>query len=114
MPDLRRDSATAAPPLAPAIGSHRLHEPKPKPSRVGIAWAALVVGLLAMVALIVFVSQNTHIVQVRFLWLRASMPLASALLTAVVGTAVVAATIGAVRSGQLRHRNRRGRVNGQR
>lgn len=108
MPDLRRASGTATvpPPAPPAIGLHRLSGRKR--TRVGIAWAGLCVGLLAMVALIVFVLQNTHNVQVNFLWMRGSLPLASALLTAVAGTAVMIAMAGAARSGQLRQRNRRG------
>ncbi len=104
MPDLRRpsDTATVSPPAPSAIGSHRLSERRHTPA--AIAWAGLFVGLLAMVALIVFVMQNTHGVQVRFLWMRGSLPLASALLTAVAGTAAVIALVGAARNRQGRRR----------
>ena len=107
MPELHRPSGTAtvSPLTPPATGLHRLSERKRTP--VGIAWAGLCIGLLAMVALVVFVLQNTHGVQVSFLWMRGSLPLASALLTAVAAAVVAIATVGVARRAQLRHRNRR-------
>ena len=58
-----------------------------------------------MVALVVFVMQNTHGVQVRFLWMHGSLPLASALLTAVAGTVAVIALVGAASNRQGRRRS---------
>jgi prepilin-type processing-associated H-X9-DG protein len=54
--------------------------------------------------------QNTGSVQVNFLWMDGSVPLALALFIAGVGAAIVAMTIGAARMTQLRrlvrHRRR--------
>jgi len=61
-----------------------------------------------MAALIAFVVQNSHSVQVSFRWMRGSLPLASALLSAVAGTALVTAMVGVARGRQLRQRSRRG------
>jgi uncharacterized integral membrane protein len=64
---------------------------------VGLVWIGLCVGLLAIAALIILVVQNTHGVQISFLWMRGSLPLASALLTAIAGTVVAIALVGAAR-----------------
>jgi lipopolysaccharide assembly protein A len=54
------------------------------------------------VVLIVFMLQNTRSVEVTFLWMQGSLPLALALLIAGVGVAIVAMVIGAARMTQLR------------
>jgi uncharacterized integral membrane protein len=62
-----------------------------------------------LVVLIVFMLQNTRRVQVNFLWMDGSLPLALALLIAGVGVGIVALTVGAARMAQLRrliHRRR--------
>jgi uncharacterized integral membrane protein len=60
------------------------------------------------VVLIVFMMQNTANVQVTFLWMDGSVPLALVPFIAGVGAAIVAMTIGAARMTQLcrlvRHR----------
>jgi uncharacterized integral membrane protein len=54
------------------------------------------------VVLIVFMLQNTGSVEVRFLWMSGSLPLALALLVAGVGVAIVAMVVGTARLTQLR------------
>jgi putative membrane protein len=55
-----------------------------------------------LVVLIVFMLQNTANVEVKFLWMSGSLPLALALLVAGVGVAIVAMVVGTARMTQLR------------
>jgi uncharacterized integral membrane protein len=92
--------------------------PKPVPStRAGAMWVALCATAVVLVALIVFLLQNTRTVQVSFLWMDGSAPLAITLLIAAVGAALMTALLGTVRITQLRrvarrrpagHRHKRG------
>jgi len=70
----------------------------------GICAAALV-----SVALIVFMLQNTRSVEVSFLWLHGTLPLALALLIAAVGSAILTMVAGTARISQLRRLARRRR-----
>jgi len=65
------------------------------------------VAALLLVALIVFMLQNTQLVLVSFLGMQGTVPLAVALLIAGVGVGVIALIIGTVRITQLRRRVRR-------
>ena len=84
--------------------------PAPRPmqrtprSRAGAAWVGICVAALVLIALIVFMMQNTAPVRVTFLSMQGSVPLAIALLIAGVGVGIVALVIGTVRIGQLRRR----------
>jgi uncharacterized integral membrane protein len=71
-------------------------------TRAGAIWVALCATAVVLVALIVFLLQNTRSVQVTFLWMEGSAPLAVTLLIAAVGAALVAALLGTVRITQLR------------
>ncbi|PFG41498.1 putative integral membrane protein [Isoptericola jiangsuensis] len=73
-------------------------------SRVGALWVGICVAALVLVALIVFMLQNTKPVLVTFLGLQGSVPLAVALLIAGVGVGVIALVIGTIRITQLRRR----------
>jgi len=53
--------------------------------------------------------QNTRSVEVSFLWLHGSVPLALALLVASVGTAIAVIVVGAARITQLRRHTSRSR-----
>jgi uncharacterized integral membrane protein len=53
------------------------------------------------VALIVFMLQNTRSVEVSFLWLHGTLPLALALLIAAVGSAILTMVVGTARIAQL-------------
>jgi len=76
-------------------------------SRAGAAWVGICVAALLLVALIVFMLQNTQLVLVSFLGMQGTVPLAVALLIAGVGVGVIALIIGTVRITQLRRRVRR-------
>jgi uncharacterized integral membrane protein len=60
-----------------------------------------------LVALIVFMLQNTRSVEVTFLWMHGTLPLALALLIAGLGSAILAMVFGAARITQLRRLARR-------
>lgn len=76
-------------------------------TRTGAAWFGICAAAVASVVLIVFMLQNTRSVEVTFLWMHGSVPLALALLIAGVGVAVVAMAVGGARIGQLRRLARR-------
>ncbi len=89
-------------------------EPLPgeRQTRLSGAWTALVIGILALVAILVFILQNLQNVEVHFLIFYGSLPLAVALLFAMVLGAVVVFAFGAVRILQLRLVARRARRHG--
>lgn len=81
--------------------------PKPARTRAGTTWFALCVAGLLLVALTVFMLQNTQPVLVSFLGMQGSVPLALALLVAGVGVGAIALIAGTIRIGQLRRRRSR-------
>jgi uncharacterized integral membrane protein len=78
-------------------------------TRLSGAWTALVVGVVVLVVILVFILQNLQSVEVHFLFLQGNLPLAVALLFAMVLGAVVVLAFGAVRILQLRMVARRAR-----
>ncbi|WP_263118608.1 lipopolysaccharide assembly protein LapA domain-containing protein [Cellulomonas sp. RIT-PI-Y] len=82
---------------------------RPARTRTGSAWVGICVGALVLVALVVFMLQNTEPVDVTFLGMTGTAPLALVLLVAGLGVGVVALVVGALRIGQLRRRLRAGR-----
>lgn len=75
-------------------------------TRTSAAWFGVGVGVLVMVALVVFMLQNTGSVAVSFLGMTGTAPLAVVLLVAALGSALVVLLIGGLRIGQLRRRLR--------
>jgi uncharacterized integral membrane protein len=73
-------------------------------TRASAAWVGVCIAALLLVALIIFMLQNTQQVLVSFLGMQGSVPLALALLIAGIGVGVVALVIGTIRISQLRHR----------
>jgi putative membrane protein len=73
-------------------------------SRAGATWVGICIAVLVLVALIVFMLQNTQPVVVSFLGMQGSVPLALALLVAGVGVGIVALVLGTIRIGRLRRR----------
>ncbi|HLJ81966.1 MAG TPA: lipopolysaccharide assembly protein LapA domain-containing protein, partial [Ktedonobacterales bacterium] len=71
-------------------------------TRLSGAWTAVVVGLLALVMILVFILQNQQSVQVSFLWFAGRLPLAVALLFAMILGALIVVAFGAARILQLR------------
>jgi uncharacterized integral membrane protein len=83
--------------------------PGERQTRLSGAWTALVVGVVVLIVILVFILQNLQNVEVHFLFLQGHLPLAVALLFAMVLGAVVVLSFGAVRILQLRMVARRAR-----
>ena len=83
--------------------------PGERQTRLSGAWTALVVGIVILVVILVFILQNLQSVEVHFLFLQGQLPLAVALLFAMVLGAVVVLMFGAFRILQLRLVARRAR-----
>ncbi|MCR6648863.1 MAG: lipopolysaccharide assembly protein LapA domain-containing protein [Cellulomonas sp.] len=79
---------------------------RPLRSRTGAAWVGVCVGVLVLIALVVFMMQNTTPVEVTFLGMSGSAPLSLVLLIAGIGVGLIALVIGSLRIGQLRRRIR--------
>jgi len=79
-------------------------EPLPgeRRTRLSGAWTAIVIGLLALVVILVFILQNQQGVQIKFLMFEGNLPLAIALLFALILGAVIVVAFGAARILQLR------------
>lgn len=75
-------------------------------TRVGRLWFGICAAAVTLVVLVVFMLQNTRSVEVSFLWMHGSLPLALGLLIAAVGTAIAVMVIGTARITQLRRRTR--------
>jgi len=86
--------------------------PGERQTRLSGAWTALVIGILALALILVFILQNLQRVEVHFLVFQGSLPLAVALLFAMVLGAVVVLAFGAGRILQLRLVARRARRQG--
>jgi len=76
--------------------------PGERRTRLSGAWTAVVVGLLALVVILVFILQNQQSVEVSFLMFSGHLPLAVALLFAMILGALIVFAFGAARLLQLR------------
>ena len=76
--------------------------PGERRTRLSGAWTAVVVGLIALVVILVFILQNQQSVQVSFLMFSGHLPLAVALLFAMILGALIVFAFGAARLLQLR------------
>jgi uncharacterized integral membrane protein len=108
-PNAPADPTTTGPPQAPAAAPSRSPTARVPRTRTGAAWFGICVAALLFVVLIVFMLQNTISVEVNFLWMHSSLPLALALLTAAVGAAILTMVVGAARITELRRLSRRQR-----
>lgn len=99
----RPEPATDAPPPEPATVSS-----PPARTRVSAAWLGACLAAAVLTVLVVFMLQNTSNVEVTFLWMHGSLPLAIALLIAGVGASLLTTTVAVARITQLRRRLRRG------
>ena len=95
------DQPTGSPPPAEPIDTD---EPLPGEQRTRLsgAWTAIVVGLVALVVILVFILQNGQKAQVSFLMFSGQLPLAVALLFALILGGVIVVAFGAARIFQLR------------
>src|ERR1700674_5704707 len=89
-------------PAAPAESSESEPLPGERQTRLSGAWTAIVIGLVALVVILVFVLQNQQSVEVTFLMFTGHLPLAVALLFALILGAVIVFAFGAARILQLR------------
>lgn len=80
------------------------HEPLAgeRRTRLSGAWTAIVIGLVALVIILVFILQNGQKVEVTFLMFKGQLPLAVALLFALILGAIIVFAFGAARIMQLR------------
>ncbi|MGB8180374.1 MAG: lipopolysaccharide assembly protein LapA domain-containing protein [Acidimicrobiales bacterium] len=78
-------------------------------TRTSAAWLATAVGVIVGVALIDFIAQNTRDVRIEFFGAHGQMPIAVALLAALVAGAIIVLAIGIGRVAQLRLTMRRQR-----
>ena len=83
--------------------------PQVRGTRTGRVWVGVCAAALITVALIIFMIENTHTVQVTFLGMSGSTSLALMLLIAAVGGILVTLIVGSARIIQLRHAVRRRR-----
>jgi uncharacterized integral membrane protein len=86
------------------------HEPEVfRHTRTSAAWVATAIGVIVGVALIDFIAQNTRDVRIEFFGAHGQMPIAVALLAALVAGAIIVLAIGVGRVAQLRLTMRRQR-----
>lgn len=78
-------------------------------TRISAAWTAVAIGIVLLIALLIFIFQNLHGVRVSFVTLHGSFPLALSLLCAALAGAVVVFLVGVSRIAQLRRTARRQR-----
>jgi uncharacterized integral membrane protein len=105
----------AAPPQAGPLPEAPAAAPTPSPkgrlpsTRTGATWFGICAAALLFVVLIIFMMQNTRSVEVNFLGMDGSLPLALALLIAAVGAAILTMVVGTARITQLRRQSRQSR-----
>jgi uncharacterized integral membrane protein len=78
-------------------------------TRTSAAWFMTAIGVIVGVALIDFIAQNTRDVRIEFFGAHGQMPIAVALLAALVAGAIIVLAIGVGRVAQLRLTMRRQR-----
>ncbi|WP_160150741.1 lipopolysaccharide assembly protein LapA domain-containing protein [Nonomuraea solani] len=71
-------------------------------TRTSVAWAGVWAAALVSVAFIVFMLQNTTVTQVSFLGLHGTLPLAVAMLIAMISGILLTLVLGTARITQLR------------
>jgi putative membrane protein len=88
----------AAPPDAePALPQHTI-----EPTRTSMVWTMVGIGVVLLVAILVFILQNGQRVRMRFLMANGTLPLGVALLFAALLGALLVLVAGAARVLQLR------------
>ena len=76
--------------------------PGERRTRLSGAWTAVVIGLVILIVILVFILQNQQSVEVSFLVFSGHLPLAVALLFAMILGALIVVAFGAARILQLR------------
>jgi uncharacterized integral membrane protein len=111
----RSDSTGQNTAQAPAAPAAQHGAPAPAETRAGsrtrlsTAWVSIWTATVVFIALIVFMLQNTRSVEVSFLGLHGTLPLALALLITAAGAVLLTLVFGTARITQLRRRLSRSR-----
>jgi lipopolysaccharide assembly protein A len=106
LPPPSANGSAPPPPAAPTPSARgRLH------TRISGMRTALIAGTVALIVVMIFVIQNVHTVNISFLGAHLVLPLAVALLFAVIAGALLMAAAGTARITQLRRIMRRERRN---
>jgi uncharacterized integral membrane protein len=102
---------SSEPPAGPVSSAPASPQPRQRVrgTRTGRTWVAVCAAALITVALIIFMMQNTHTVQVNFLGMTGSTSLALMLLIAAIGGILLTLILGSVRILQLRRAVRKPR-----
>lgn len=93
---------TSAGPTPPDGQPDQEPYPGEQHTRLSGAWTAVVIGLLALVLILVFILQNLQSVELSFLVFHGHLPVAVALLFAVILGATIVLAFGGARIMQLR------------
>ena len=98
------DSSLPAEPeaAARADGEPTLAEHTIEPTRTSMVWTMVGIGVVLLVAILVFILQNSQRVRMRFLMVDGTLPLGVALLFAALLGALLVLVAGAARVLQLR------------
>ncbi len=93
------------------VGGQRKNDPlkEVRHTRVSALWVGMIAASVVLIALLVFILQNSQKVTVSFLSFDASIPLAVALLLAAVAGVLLVAIPGVARIVQLRRAVRKNR-----
>jgi putative membrane protein len=87
---------------APADAEATLPQHIIQPTRTSMVWTMVGIGVVLLVAILVFILQNSQRVRVRFLMVNGTIPLGVALLFAALLGALLVLVAGAARVLQLR------------
>lgn len=87
---------------APADAEPTLPQHTIEPTRISMVWTMVGIGVVLLVAILVFILQNGQPVRVRFLMANGTLPLGVALLLAALLGALLVLVAGAARVLQLR------------
>jgi uncharacterized integral membrane protein len=111
VPRVVRDSTSPAAGSVPeSVAPAEVHGSARLPrTRAGTAWVLACVAAVALLALIVFITQNLHPVEVSFLGWHGQFPLVVAVLAAALIGSVLILILGSTRILQLRRTARRSR-----
>jgi uncharacterized integral membrane protein len=95
--------------VAPSSAEPTLPQHTVEPTRTSMVWTMVGIGVVLLLAILVFILQNGQRVRVRFLMANGTLPLGAALLFAALLGAVLVLVAGAARVLQLRVVSRRHR-----
>jgi len=90
------------PEVAPANAESTLAEHTIEPTRTSMVWTMVGIGVVLLVAILVFILQNSQRVRMQFLMVNGTLPLGVALLFAALLGALLVLVAGAARVLQLR------------